>query len=47
MAVVRNADRLKRLIDSLLYMSMEKEGKYQYHFEEVDVGEIITDSMEK
>jgi signal transduction histidine kinase len=47
MAVVRNADRLKRLIDSLLYMSMEKEGKYQYHFEEVDVGEIITDAMDK
>ena len=47
MAVVRNADRLKRLIDSLLYMSMEKEGKYQYQFEEVDVGEIIKDAMDK
>ncbi|RNI14421.1 PAS domain S-box protein [Methanohalophilus sp. RSK] len=47
LAVVRNADRLKRLIDSLLYMSMEKEGKYQYHFEEVDVGEIIKDAMDK
>ncbi len=43
-AVVRNSERLKRLIDSLLYISLEKEGNYKYTFENVDAREVVQDA---
>ncbi|NPE27930.1 PAS domain-containing protein [Methanococcoides sp. SA1] len=46
-AVVRNAERLKDLIDSLLYMSMEKEGKYKYDFAPLPIKRLILNSLEK
>ncbi|MBP2029683.1 PAS domain S-box-containing protein [Methanohalophilus levihalophilus] len=45
-AVVRNSERLKRLIDSLLYISLEKEGNYKYSFENLDVNDVVNDAME-
>ncbi|AKB84877.1 cell wall metabolism sensor histidine kinase WalK [Methanococcoides methylutens] len=45
-AVVRNAEKLRSLIDSLLYMSMEKEGKYKYNFTTVSVRRFIGNSIE-
>ncbi|MDK2892906.1 MAG: hypothetical protein PWQ49_1298 [Methanohalophilus sp.] len=45
-AVVRNSERLKRLIDSLLYISLEKKGNYKYSFEPLDLREIIQDAMD-
>lgn len=45
-AVVRNAEKLRNLIDSLLYMSMEKEGKYKYNFTTVSVRRFILNSIE-
>ncbi|WP_445475930.1 ATP-binding protein [Methanococcoides methylutens] len=45
-AVVRNAEKLRSLIDSLLYMSMEKEGKYKYNFTTVSVRRFILSSIE-
>ncbi|KGK98863.1 histidine kinase [Methanococcoides methylutens] len=45
-AVVRNAEKLRSLIDSLLYMSMEKEGKYKYNFTTVSVRRFIANSIE-
>ncbi|ABE51314.1 sensor histidine kinase [Methanococcoides burtonii] len=46
-AVVRNAERLKDLIDSLLYMCMEKEGKYKYDFVPLPIKRLILNSLEK
>lgn len=45
-AVVRNSERLKRLIDSLLYISLEKEGNYKYSFETIDAREVVQDAMD-
>ncbi|MDA0525609.1 sensor histidine kinase [Methanococcoides alaskense] len=46
-AVVRNAEQLKDLIDSLLYMCMEREGKYKYEFTALPVKRLIINSIEK
>ncbi|WP_440952311.1 ATP-binding protein [Methanococcoides sp. FTZ1] len=45
-AVVRNAEKLRNLIDSLLYMSMEKEGRYRYNFTTVSVRRFVLNSIE-
>ncbi|MCD4806214.1 MAG: PAS domain S-box protein [Methanococcoides sp.] len=39
--VLRNANRLKRLVDSLLYISRVQSGNVQYVFEQVSIVEII------
>ncbi|NPE30978.1 PAS domain S-box protein [Methanococcoides sp. SA1] len=39
--VLRNANRLKRLVDSLLYISRAQSGSVQYLFEPVSIVEII------
>ncbi|MCM1986986.1 PAS domain S-box protein [Methanococcoides seepicolus] len=39
--VLRNANRLKRLVDSLLYISRVQSGNVQYLFEPVSVVEIV------
>ena len=46
-AVVRNAQKLKDLIESLLYMSMDKEGTYEYNFNPLDLKSILIDSVKK
>ncbi len=46
-AVVRNACRLKRLIDSLLYISMEKEGKFKYDFRPLKINKVIATAIVK
>ena len=40
-AVMRNSEKLRRLIDSLLYLSIAKAGKIKYAFRPVHVDEII------
>ena len=39
--VLRNAERLKRLVDSLLYISRVQSGTVKYNFEPISIGEII------
>ncbi|ABE51959.1 PAS domain S-box protein [Methanococcoides burtonii] len=39
--VLRNANRLKRLVDSLLYISRAQSGNVQYLFEPVSIVEIV------
>lgn len=39
--IVRNSDRLKHLVDSLLYLSQERAGKLKYDFKPVNINEII------
>ncbi|MGM0770440.1 MAG: PAS domain S-box protein [Halobacteriota archaeon] len=39
--VLRNAERLKRLVDSLLYISRVQSGTVKYNFEPVSIGELI------
>ncbi len=46
-AVVRNACRLKRLIDSLLYISMENEGKFKYDFRPLKFKKVIATAIVK
>lgn len=40
-AIIRNADRLTRLINSILFMSRMQSGKIEFHFEPVDLDEAI------
>jgi len=40
-AVVRNTDRLRRLIDSLLYLSLARSGKIKYAFSPLRITEVI------
>ncbi|MCZ7397941.1 MAG: GAF domain-containing sensor histidine kinase, partial [Candidatus Methanoperedens sp.] len=40
-AILRNADRLTRLINSILLISMLKAGKIEFHFEPLDLDEIV------
>ena len=39
--ILRNADRLTRLINSILLISMLKAGKIEFHFEPLDLDEIV------
>jgi signal transduction histidine kinase len=40
-AIIRNADRLTRLIDSILFISKLQAGKIEFHFELLDPDEIV------
>jgi len=40
-AILRNADRLTRLINSILFISKLHAGKIEYHFEPLDIDEIV------
>jgi len=40
-AIIRNANRLTRLIDSILFLSRLQAGKVEFHFEPVELDEII------
>ena len=44
--VARNSDRLKRLVDSLLYLSRIQAGTVEYFFEPLRLGEVIELIME-
>ena len=41
-AIIRNADRLTRLINSILLISKLQSGKIEFRFEPLDVDEIVT-----
>jgi signal transduction histidine kinase len=40
-AIIRNADRLTRLIDSILFISKLQTGNIEFHFEALDMNEIV------
>ncbi|HEY9246451.1 MAG TPA: GAF domain-containing protein [Candidatus Methanoperedens sp.] len=40
-AIMRNADRLNRLINSILFISRVQAGKIEFHFEPLDLDEVI------
>ena len=40
-AIIRNADRLTRLINSILFISRMQAGKIEFHFEPVDIDDAI------
>ncbi|TGC08443.1 PAS domain S-box protein [Methanolobus halotolerans] len=44
--VVRNSERLRKLVDSLLYLSRAQAGKLSYSFDEIMISEIINDSIQ-
>ena len=43
--VMRNAKRLERLIDSLLYLSIEEAGSMKYHFKPIQIADVIEKSV--
>ncbi len=43
--VIRNSDRLRRLVDSLLYLSRTQVGRMSYYFEKVQLAEVITNCI--
>lgn len=43
--VIRNADRLERLINSILYLSIEESGKMKYYFKPVQIKDVIVHSV--
>ena len=43
--VMRNADRLERLIDSILYLSIEEAGRMQYTFKPLQIADVIEKSV--
>ncbi len=45
-AIIRNADRLTRLINSILFITRLQTGKIEFRFEPVEVDEIIRTSVE-
>lgn len=45
-AIVRNADRLTRLINSILFITRLQAGKVEFKFEPLDVDEIITNCLQ-
>ncbi|WP_440951940.1 ATP-binding protein [Methanococcoides sp. FTZ1] len=45
-AVLRNSERLKRLVDSLLFISKVQDRTIEYEFEKVQIAEIINDVIQ-
>ncbi|MBW6470368.1 MAG: cache domain-containing protein [Methanosarcinaceae archaeon] len=43
--VIRNADRLERLINSILYLSIEEAGRIQYIFKPIQISDVIGRSV--
>lgn len=43
--VIRNSDRLRRLVDSLLYLSRAQVGKISYYFEKVQLADLINNCI--
>jgi PAS domain S-box-containing protein len=44
--IVRNSERLRRIVESLIYMSMSQAGKIEYSFEPVQISKVIDDAIE-
>jgi len=44
--VLRNSERLRRLVDSLLYLSRAQSGKLNYSFEMLEIRDIIEQSVQ-
>jgi PAS domain S-box-containing protein len=44
--VIRNSERLRRLVDSLLYLSRAQSGKLNYSFEDINLSDVIDNSMQ-
>lgn len=44
-AIMRNTERLRRLIESLLYLSTDSTLKVEYYFTPVDIGKMITNMI--
>ncbi|WP_235283373.1 GAF domain-containing protein [Methanosarcina sp. 2.H.A.1B.4] len=42
-AVINSSERLKQMVDSLLYLSLEQAGKIEYSFAEVEIKKILSD----
>lgn len=43
--VIRNSDRLRRLVDSLLYLSRAQVGRMRYYFEKLQLAELINNCV--
>ncbi len=43
--VIRNSDRLRRLVDSLLYLSRAQVGRMSYYFEKLQLEELINNCI--
>ncbi len=44
--VIRNSERLRRLVDSLLYLSRAQSGKLNYSFENISLANVIDNSIQ-
>ncbi|MDW7733199.1 MAG: PAS domain S-box protein [Methanolobus sp.] len=44
--VIRNSERLRKLVDSLLYLSRAQAGKMSYSFDEVMISDVIDNSIQ-
>ncbi|WP_406670305.1 GAF domain-containing sensor histidine kinase [Methanolobus sp. ZRKC4] len=44
--VIRNSERLRKLVDSLLYLSRAQAGKLSYSFENVNIMDVIDNSIQ-
>ena len=44
--VLRNSERLRRLVDSLLYLSRAQSGKLSYSFEKLDIKDILDHAVQ-
>ncbi len=44
-AIIRNADKLERLINSILYLSIEESGKMKYTFKPLQIADVIEHSV--
>ena len=44
--VIRNSERLRRLVDSLLYLSRAQSGKLNYSFDNIDIEDVIDNSIQ-
>ncbi|HII01787.1 TPA: GAF domain-containing protein [Methanosarcinaceae archaeon] len=42
---IHHSEKLRRLVDSLLYQSLEKAGKIEYSFEETQLRDILSDAF--
>jgi two-component system, OmpR family, phosphate regulon sensor histidine kinase PhoR len=43
-SVITSSDRLRHMVDSLLYMSLEQAGKIEYSFTDVEIKKILSDA---
>ncbi len=44
--IVRNSERLRRLVDSLLYLSRAQSGKLRYSFDMIDLADVIENAIQ-